>query len=51
MFGGRYAVKVVEEQTPDVKPSYTLYFIIGGSVAGVAAIIAVVLIIWRKKHG
>ncbi len=51
VFGGRYAVKVVEEQTPDVKPSYTLYFIIGGSVAGVAAIIAVVLIIWRKKHG
>ena len=51
VFGGRYAVKVVEEQTPDVKPSYTLYFIIGGSVAGVAAIIAVVLIIWKKKHG
>lgn len=51
VFGGRYAVKVVEEQTPGIKSGYTLYYVIGGSVAGVAAIIAVILIIWRKKHG
>ena len=51
VFGGRYAVKVVEEQPSDIKSGYTLYLIIGGSVAGVAAIVAVILIIWRKKHG
>ncbi len=51
VFGGRYAVKVVEDQTSDIKSGYALYFIIGGSVAGAAAIIAVILIIWRKKHG
>ena len=51
VFGGRYAVKVVEEQLSDIKSGYELYFIIGGSVAGVAAIVAVILIIWRKKHG
>jgi len=50
VYGGIFTVKVAEKPA-QIKQSYTLYYIIGGSVLGVAVIVAVVLIVWKKIHG
>lgn len=50
VFSRIYTVKKEEPMTEQTI-NYALYFGIGGGVLGLAAVIAVVLIIWRKKNG
>lgn len=49
VFSETYNVSI--ERIEQEKKSYTLYYVIGGSVLGVIAIIAVVLFIWKKRNG
>ncbi len=39
--------EIVEEEPKD----YKIYFIVGGCVLGVAAIVTVIVIVWKKKYG
>ncbi|MGN1042521.1 MAG: MBG domain-containing protein [Christensenellales bacterium] len=50
VYSGIFTVALVPENV-EIKKDYSLYYIIGGSALGVCAIIAVVLVIWKKKHG
>lgn len=51
VFSGIYTIEIAEEISQEKGNDYALYLIIGGSIAGVAAVIALALFIWRKKHG
>ncbi len=42
---------VVLEEDTAIQQDYTLYYVIGGVAVGLVAVMAIVLIIWRKKHG
>lgn len=45
-----FKVSVQENITEDPK-DYKIYYIVGGCVLGVAAIVTVIVIVWKKKYG
>lgn len=45
-----FKVGVQENITEDPK-DYKIYYIVGGCVLGVAAIVTVIVIVWKKKYG